>query len=904
MNFHAKKIEFCLRELKSSVEGLSNKEAGKRIKKYGLNKLAEEKSLGRLVILLNQFKSPLIYILLIAGLISLILREYVDMGVIFGAVILNTVIGFFQENKANQALSKLKKLVEHKALVLRDGRKIEIDSNQVTVGDIIVIQAGNRIPADARLIETINLQINEASLTGESIPSAKNTAPVARGAALADRENMVYAGTVAVRGTGRAVVTAIGEATEIGQIAKLVSKTAEEKTPLQLRLAKFSRLLGIVVSAICLFIVVIGVWRGRDLFDMFITGVAVAVAAIPEGLIVAVTVILVLGMQQILKEKALTRKLVAAETLGSTTVICTDKTGTLTEGKMSVAHIVIGEKEFELSSLGSRQNLGEAKVVSLALQVAMMCNDAVIENPEDELADWRIIGAPTEVALLSAAIQSGLDRNKLLKVEQRVEELQFTSENKFMITLHKINSANYVLYEKGAPEKLLDKSINFYHQGKKCKINKKEREKLNSTYERLTNKGLRVIGVAVRHFTTQPPILTKERSGWSGQDPGEVDWDFVDRNLTFVGFIALKDPLRPEAKETIKICRRAGIRLIIITGDHQLTTRAIAEEVGLKVKAENIIVGEELDKISDDKLKELVKKIDIYARVSPHHKLRIVKALQERGEVVAMTGDGINDSPALKAADIGLSLGTGTDIAKETSDIILLDNNFKTIVSAVEQGRIIFSNIRKVVTYLISDSFSEVILIVGSILFGMPLAVLPAQILWINIVNDGLPDFSLAFEKGDKNIMYDKPIKKEEPIMNNEMKIIVFGVGIIRDLFILSLFVWFYRLGTEINYLRTILFAILGFKSLISIFSLRGLRQPIWQLNPFSNLYLVGAVSVSFALLLVAIYWAPLQLILSTVPLGKSIWLVILFVGLLNIIMIEFIKYYFISKKYKTGKVR
>ncbi|MEA3463970.1 MAG: HAD-IC family P-type ATPase [Patescibacteria group bacterium] len=896
MNFHSKKIETCFKGLKASATGLTQAEADKRLKKYGANKLAEEKPLGWLAILISQFKSPLIYILLAAGLIALILREHIDAGVIFGAVAINAIIGFLQENKANKTLSKLKKLVEHKALVLRDGLEIEVDSSEITVGDIIIIAAGNRISADARLIEAVGLKINEASLTGESIPSIKNTAPSTQGAALADRENMVYAGTVAVRGVGKAMVTAVGQKTEIGQIAKLVSETVEEKTPLQLRLSKFSRLLGLLTAAVCLLIVAIGVWQGRELFEMFIIAVAVAVAAIPEGLIVAVTVILVLGMQRILHQKALTRKLIAAETLGSTTVICVDKTGTLTEGKMSVAHIVIGEKEFELNSLGSRQDSKEAKIVSLALQAAMMCNNAVIENPDDELADWRIIGTPTEMALLSAAAQSGLDRNKLLKVERKVDEFPFASENKFMVTLHKKGSNNYILYEKGAPEKLLDKSTNFYHHGKKYKINKKEKNKLNKTYEKLTNKGLRVIGVAIKEV--KKPNLNFSKGVIMPLK--ETDWPQIDNNLTFIGFIALKDPLRLEAKETIQICRQAGIRPIIITGDHWLTARAIALEVGIKAGAENIMIGAELDKISDNKLKKLVKKIDIYARVSPHHKLRIVNALQERGEVVAMTGDGINDSPALKTADIGLSLGTGTDVAKEASDIILLDNNFKTIVSAVKQGRIIFANIRKVITYLISDCFSEVILIAGSILMGMPLAVLPAQILWINIVNDGLPDFSLAFEKGDKNIMRDKPIKKEEPIINNEMKAIIFGVGIARDLLILGLFIWFYRLGANINYLRTVFFAILGAKSLMSIFSLRSFHQPIWRLNPLSNLYLAGAVAISFALLLLAIYWPPLQSILATVPLDKSIWLLIMSIGLLGIIMIEFVKYLFIKNNANT----
>ena len=890
MNFHSKKIETCFRELKTFANGLTQAEADKRSKKYGLNKLPEKKPLSQLIILISQFKSPLIYILLIAGTISLLLKDFVDAGVIFGAVIINTIIGFIQENKANQALSKLKKLIEHKSLVIRDGHEIEIDSSLITVGDIIIISAGNRISADARLFETANLQINEASLTGESIPSSKCSESIAEGASLADRENMAYAGSTAVSGNGKAVVCAIGKDTEIGKIAELVKKTEDEQTPLQLRLIKFSRLLAIVLAAISLLIFTVGIFQGRGWFEMFKIAVALAVASIPEGLAVAVTVILVLGMQQILKKKALTRKLVAAETLGSTTVICADKTGTLTEGKMHVAHIVIGEKEFELSNLGSRQDTEEAKIVSLALQTSMMCNDAVIENPLDELADWRIIGAPTEAALLSAAVQSGLNREKILKVEPRTDELPFTSENKFMATLHKKKSGGYVLYEKGAPEKLLNKSIKFCHKGRISKITENEKIKLNKTYEALTNKGLRVIAVATRDIKS---------SAINKKSQEKIDWETINKDLTFIGFIALKDPLRKEAKETIRICRQAGIRPVIITGDHQLTARAIAEEIGLKVKAKNIVIGEKLDKVSDKKLIEMVKTVDIYARVSPHHKLRIVKALQARGEVVAMTGDGINDAPALKAADIGLSLASGTDIAKETSDIILLDNNFKTIVSAVEQGRIIFSNIRKVITYLISDSFSEIILITGSILLGMPLAVLPTQILWINIVNDGLPHFSLAKEKGDKNIMRNKPNKKSEPIMNSEMKTIIFGVGAVRDLFILVLFILLFRSGQNIDYLRTVFFAILGFKSLIAVFSLRSFHRPIWSINPVSNLYMIGAVGISFSLLIAAIYWPPLQTMLSTVALGGSAWMLIFIIGALNVIMIEFVKYWFIARNVK-----
>lgn len=896
-DFHYFKVEKCFQELKTSKNGLTSKEVELRIKKHGKNELPKEKPLGKLAIFLNQVKSPFIYILLVAGSISLFLGDYIDMGVIFGAVIINTVVGFIQENKANNSLAKLKQLIKHSAIVLRDGREFRIDSSNLTLGDIIFIKAGNRIPADARIIEADNLLVDEAPLTGESIPVEKTTLIQDKGASIADRKNMVYAGTTIVKGIGKAIICGIGRETEIGKIAELVRNTEDEDTPLQIRLNKFSSKLGILVGVISLVIVLVGIIQGREIYDMFITGVAVAVSIIPEGLMVAVTVILVLGMQRILKKKALIRKLVAAETLGSITVICTDKTGTLTEGKMHVAHIIIGEKEFEIKTLGSRQDSKEAKIVSLVLQASMMCSDAVIENPEDALSAWRIIGDPTESALLSAAVQSGLNKEKLLKLEPKVAELPFESSAKYMISLHKKKDKSYVLYEKGAPEKLLAKSENFYHQGKIYKLTSHEKIKLEKIYEKLTDKGLRIIGVATKELKNFDKFGIDIKEGVMQLKEG--DWAKIDNELTFIGFVALKDPLRPEAKETISICRQAGIRPVIITGDHRLTAKAIAGEIGLKIKSENIITGEELDKVSDKELYNLVKKIDIYARVSPHHKLRIVKALQARGEVVAMTGDGINDSPALKAADIGISLGTGTDIAKESSDIVLLDNNFKTIVASVREGRIIFSNIRKVMTFLLSDSFSSIIMISGSIIFGTPLAILPVQILWINIVNDGLPDFSLALEKGEKNIMKNKPIKRDEPILNKEMKVIIFGVGIFRDTLIFGLFLYLFKTGTDIDYLRSLFFAILGIKSLMAIFSLRSFKQPIWKMNPFSNMYLVGAVAISTLLMLLAIYLPPLQKVLSTTPLNWNSWLLVISIGAAGIIMTEFAKYYFIAKSHK-----
>ncbi len=886
-DWHAMSVTKVLENLKTSLKGLSIQEAKSRLAKYRENVLPRKKAIPRLVILLDQFKSPLIYILLIAALISLFFHKYIDTGVILGAVFLNTIIGFFQENKANKSLEKLRTFIEPTVLVVRDRQNIEVTSKELVPGDIIYLQTGNYVPADCRIIKATDLEINEASLTGESMASTKQAEPIKVGVSLIDRESMAYMGTFVVRGNGQAIVTATGEKTEMGKIAQLVSSTKEEKTPLQLRLARFGRQLGLLITIICLFIVITGVWQKRDILDMFITGVALAVSAIPEGLPIAVTVILTIGMQRILAKKSLVRKLIAAETLGSTTVICTDKTGTLTEGKMQVSSIVFPDQKVDLVRGEFKHKNPE--LIHNALRICLHCNDAIMEETGD-LAKRKITGLPTDQALLAAPIQAGLIYQQEKKDFPQISEVPFDSEKKYMLTMHQVKNktsmlkTEAIIFAKGAPEVILDKSNFVVTSSGIKKIAKKDKENIIFELKKLSSQGLRIISLAYRDVKKNEEIKDLEEAG---------------QNLVFVGLVTLKDPLRKETAQTIAICCQAGIRPIIITGDYKLTAKAIAQEVGIKLKPENIMEGSALDKIDDKKLVKEVKNINLYTRVSPHHKLRIVSALRKSNEVVAMIGDGINDAPAIKSADIGVALGSGTDVAKETSDIVLLDNNFSVIVEAIKQGRIIFSNIRKVITYLISDSFSEVILIVGSIFLGLPLAILPAQILWINIVNDGLPDFSLAFEKGDSNIMNDKPIKKDEPILNKEMKAIIFGVGIIRDSLILALFLWLFYQGTEIQYLRTIIFAILGFKSLLSIFSLRSFRRPIWRLNPLTNLYLIGAVLISLSLLLVAIYWPPLQAVLETTSLDISVWLLIVSVGIISVFMIEFIKYWYLPKQGK-----
>jgi len=878
-NYHSYKIEYCLRILNSNKNGISQNEAKRRIKKYGFNEIVNNNENSKYNIIFNQFKSPLVYILVIATFISLILKDYTEATVIILVVLINAVIGFIQENKANNALEKLKKLVEHKAIVLRKEGETEINSKYLTIGDIIIIREGDRIPADGRILESYDLQADESALTGESMPVFKTIDNLKEGISLADRKNMVYSGSLITEGNGKAVITAIGKHTAIGQIAKIVSETDEGKTPLQKKLDNFIKLLAIFLLSLSFITISIGLIKGLSLYEMFITGVALAISSIPEGLNIAITVILALGMQNILKNKALTRKLIAAETLGSVSVICTDKTGTLTEGVMSVAHIIIGDNEFNFSKLAEiKNNNVHEKQICCALEAGIMCNSAIIDKSNNELTETKILGSPTEIALMKAGLDYGLEKTNLLKKEPLLDELPFSNENKFMITFHKKNDG-YVIYEKGAPEKILSKSVYYFHNGCIKKIDYNVRKKLDLLYKKYTSKGLRVVAVAKKELNSYYP-------------KSSANWREIDNRLIFIGFFAIKDPLRKDIKETINLCIKSGIWPVIITGDHKLTAMAIAREAGLKVSDNNIMTGDELDKIDDSSIKNIIKKIIVYARVSPHHKLRIINTLKSMGKIVAMTGDGINDSPALKAADIGISLGNGTDIAKETSDMVLLDNSFKTIIFSIKEGRIIYSNIRKTITFLLSDTFSQMILIAASILLGLPLALLPVQILWMNIIQDGFPSFMLAFEREDDNIMDEKPIPKKEGILNKEMKLIIFFAGLLRDVFILYFFIVFYKNNFNINYIRTLIFCMLTVNSLFILFSLRSLTKPIWKIKFFSNIYLIFSAIGAFILILLSVYFYPIKSLLGTVNIYATDWILIFSFGFVNLLIIEIIKYY------------
>ncbi len=912
INWYNLSFEEVLKKLKSdSEEGLYEKEVKERQKKFGLNGLPEEKPLSRLKIFLNQFRSPLIYILIIAGIITSILRDYKDAIIIFGAVFLNTIIGFFQENKTSKILSELKKIVKVKAYVIRGGNEKEVEQAELVPGDIILLKTGNKIPADGRLIESHNLKINEASLTGEWIPAEKKIDILSRITPLADRDNMVFMGCVVEDGWGKAVVTETGNLTEIGKIAEMVKETEEEKTPYQKRITHLSKIIGVLIIFLSILIFTFGITVGRDLFEMFLTAVAVAVAAIPEGLPVAITVVLALGMRRILKKQGLVRKMIAAETLGSTSIICTDKTGTLTEAKMQVAGIYTNTKELfsdgqkyseEIdTSTGSASTLsgiewvdknGLASHVS-ALRIATLCSEAFIENPAESLEKWIVRGRPTEKALLMAGIQAGLNKKELEKEYPEINRLSFDPAYKYSASLHKFSETENILYLLGAPEKILAMSKYLDIDSKEEILSKEKIEKLKRKFEELAGRGERILATAYRKVSSAEYKVPNAKL------------EDLCKDLTFVGLISLHDPLRKEVKEAIRICRQAGMRPIIVTGDHKLTAQAIAKELGLPSQEENTVEGSELEKLSDEEFQKRLKDIGIYARVEPRQKLRIVEAWQEKGEVVAMTGDGINDAPALKKADIGLALGSGTDVAKEASDLILLTDNFSIIVAAVEEGRQILDNIRKVITYLLSDSFTEVILIGTSVFAGLPLPILPAQILWVNLIEDSLPALGLAFEPKEKEIMRRLPEGPKTPLLTREMKTLIFAIGLLTDLLLLGLFLYLLSKKLPLIEIRTIIFAGLAIDSLFYVFSCKNLRKNIWQINPFSNKILLISWFWGVGMLFIALYLPLFQNLLKTQPLNFFDWKLILGLGIVNLILIEATKWYFITRsKNKTQNAK
>lgn len=874
--WHAISLTEVFSAAKGKRDGLTSSEAAQKLKAYGRNTLPQEKPYSRIRLFLRQFNSPLMYILLTTVLISFLLKHYSDSIFIVVVLLINTTVGFYQENKANQSLLALKKMVKIRARVLRDGFEKEIDSEELTAGDIVLLKSGDKVPADGRIIESKGLKVNEASLTGESQAVEKKVVDLLpEDTPLSERNNMIFTGTIVEEGRAVAVIIATGINTQIGEVVSLLKETKERLTPLQKKIASLSRWVGVFILSIIFIVLVEGYFTKKNFAEIFVASLALAVSAIPEGLLPAITVILVLGMRRIFKANGLVRKLSATETLGGVTVICTDKTGTLTEGKMQVGHILTSTRELMndgLNGLYKGENANGIESHIAALKIATLANDAFVENPEAELQEWIIRGRPTERALLLAGMQAGLNKDELEKQYPIIDRISFESDYKYAATFHHANEHKNSLYVIGAPEEIIARSIDLDIDGRKEKLGTFEFDKLMQKFESLTQKGLRVLACA--HKDYEADIKYQNLA------------DLV-KNLTLVGFIALKDPLRQDAKEYIGITKKAGIRTVIVTGDHRLTAKAIAEEIGLDARDENIIDGKELETISDDDLQEKAKHVSIYARVSPRHKLRIVDALQANEEVVAMLGDGVNDAPALKSADIGVAVGSGTDVAKEVADLVLLDDNFKTVVKAIEQGRVVFGNIRKVFIYLVADDFSELFLFLGSMAMGFPLPLLPAQILWINLIEDGLPDIALTTEQETKGVMDEKPRNPKEPILNKPTKHWMAAIFLITGIAAFLSFFILWKLTGDIQKTRTIVFALMCFDSLIFAFSVRSFKRTIFRKDIFSNRYLVGAVAISFLLLVGAIYLPPLQKLLSTQPLGAVEWLIIFGISLIEILLIE-----------------
>ncbi len=848
-----------LSEVKSKLntdfnKGLTSTEAKRRLEKFGKNIIPQKEELSLIKLFFSQFRSPLVYILLAAGIITLIFKKYTDSLVIFAAVIVNSIFGYFEEFKVSRVLQKLSKTLKSYAIVIRDGNPRQVSQSEICPGDLILISPGDKIPADGRLVEAKNLEVDESILTGEWLPAKKKVTILPELTPLADTDNMVYAGCLVKQGSGKAVVTATGTNTEIGKIARMVGRIKEKKTPLQQRLAGFGKTISLVIVLICILIWLGGIFRQQDAIEMFETAVAMAVAGVPEALPVIITLVLAIGMERVLKKKGLIRKLASVETLGSTSIICCDKTRTLTQGKMSVAEVFWVDHSEEL-----------------AFKIAGLSNAAYVENPDKPVNDWIIRGSPTDQALFNGAIKAGFSPIKFKKQNPLIFSLPFDPSRKYQAYLY----ANGLVAISGAPEVLIELS----------NLSQSAKENLNEKLNQFTSEGLRVIGVAYKYIS-RPKL------------PNLNHLDKLIHSLNFVGLVALEDPLRKEVKDFIKLAEQAKINSVMITGDHSRTALFVAKKLGLKVEPENILEGKELDKLTDQQFDMIIEKIKIYARAEPRHKLRIVNAFQKKGKVIAMTGDGVNDAPALKAADVGVALGSGTEVAKQASDLVLLNDNFSTIVESIKEGRVILDNIRKSIAYVLADSFTEVILIgVSTVIFGWPLPILPAQILWNNIVEDTLPCISYAFEPAEKGVMKREPTSPNAPLLTREMKVLIFGTGLIDEFFMILLFFILWKcLNLDLSYVRTMIFGAISIDTAFVIYSYKNLRKNLFRINPFSNKFLVLASVIVFVGLIAAIYLPVFQTLLHTVPLRLLDWLILIGIGILSLFLVEATKWYFISR--------
>jgi P-type Ca2+ transporter type 2C len=872
MQWHTLATNEVAKETNTNLtKGLTMEEAKKRLKRFGYNELKEAKKQSALLLFLNQFKDFMVLVLLAATIISGLLGEYVDAIAIIVIVIMNGLLGFFQERRAEKSLEALKQLSAPQATVLRDGEWVKIPARELVVGDIIKFSSGDRIGADVRLIDAKGLEIEESALTGESVPTAKSAVPLMNeNAALGDLHNMAFMGTLVTRGSGIGIVIATGMKTAMGQIANLLQEAETVMTPLQRRLEQLGKILIVVALFLTVLVVVVGVIQGHGLYEMFLAGVSLAVAAIPEGLPAIVTIALALGVQRMIKKNAIVRKLPAVETLGCASVICSDKTGTMTENMMTVTHIWANGKTWTISGAGleiSGQfyengrpiDIKKEAVLQQLLMFGVLCNGSQLKEKEGRRY---IDGDPTEGALLVAAMKAGLTKERIENEFIVEQEFPFDSERKMMTVIVKDKAGRRFIVTKGAPDVLLQVSKQIWWNGREQTMTVAWRKTIQDVIQQMASQALRTIALAYRPLQAHERITSEKEA---------------EKNLVFIGIQGMIDPPRPEVKKAVQQCREAGIKTVMITGDHVLTAKAIAKQLGVLPPNGKVMDGPTLSRLSVDELEEVVDDVYVFARVSPEHKLKIVKALQRRGHIVAMTGDGVNDAPAIKAADIGVAMGqSGTDVAKEAAALVLLDDNFATIQAAIQEGRNIYENIRKFIRYLLASNVGEILVMLFAMLLALPLPLVPIQILWVNLVTDGLPAMALGIDRAEENVMKRPPRHPKEGVFARGLGWKIISRGFVIGMVTLAAFMTAYeRSGNDLVYAQTVAFATLVMAQLIHVFDCRCERS-IFDRNPFENIYLFGAVIVSILLLLVVIYYPPLQGIFHTMPIALFDWLLII----------------------------
>jgi len=909
-NWYQSTLTEAMQQLNTeAVTGLSNAEAAARLDKYGPNELVDRGVKNPWLILWEQLSDTMVIILIVAAAISLFLGDYKDAIAIMVIVVLNAALGFRQEYKAEQAMAALKRLAVPTVKVRREGRVREMSARELVPGDVVLLETGNLIPADGRVLESINLRVEEAALTGESEPTEKDAEAVFETEQpLGDRRNMVYMGTIVTYGHGTAVITETGMETELGHIATMIQTVKQEPTPLQRRLDQLGRTLAMIALTIVALIFGLGLLRGEEIRIMFLTAVSLAVAAVPEGLPAVVTIALALGAQRMLKRQALIRKLPAVETLGSITVICSDKTGTLTKNQMTVTVLDVAGQRIDLAPRADGSGLelvsqtdeaepsAQQPTLDILLAGGALCNDAILEIDDEQAGSYHTVGDPTEGALVLAAAQMGLLKGALDQAFPRVAEVPFDSTRKRMTTVHRLPTDEtdmspmlqavwsrrsiesppaYMAFTKGAANSLLDLSEQIWVHGATEPLNDKWRQRIMAAHDELAQNGMRILGVALRPLEAAP---------------AKADMETLEQKLIFVGMVGMIDPPRPEVQAAVQTCQTAGIRPLMITGDHPLTAHYIARELGIATNG-RFLTGQDLDRISDEELDRSLKEVAVYARVSPEHKLKLVQHLQERGHIVAMTGDGVNDAPALKKADIGVAMGiTGTDVTKEAADMVLRDDNFATIVAAIEEGRIIYDNIRKFIKYLLSCNSGEIWVMLLAPFVGMPLPLLPLQILWMNLVTDGLPALALGVEPAEKDTMRRPPYPPTESI---------FKKGMFRDIIWVGLLMGFVALAVGFGYWQadqarwqTMVFTVLTLSQMFLALTSRSQRDSFFSIGLLSNKAMLGAASLTVILQVAVVYVPFLQSFFKTVPLTGFDWLVIVGLGSLVFWVVELQKWY------------